>query len=382
MKRKNKIDAVPAETAPAEEQSVQIPADEAEKAQDAAAEAVEDASSEVVEEVVEETPAEAVKTEKTPSAFASVIKITLPLSIICIVVALMLAAVNALTADTIAANASKEKEAAILSLFPEGESMDMQYAADGTEIYRVKTGDDVIGYCADVEENGFGGAISMMVGVDPTGSVCGVKIVSLSETPGIGSKVKSDGFLNRFRGRDPFVIGENFDAISGATISSKAVVRAVNRARAAVADKFDFEEAPAEDVQMQLPAETPVPEVSVPAESAPTPEETQVISVETSSAAEAPRTNLALFLPAGSISAKSKTVNRVSLSGAETVVIDERPAPVETAPAETEAVPAETTAPETLPAESAPAETEAAETIPAETTPAETTPAETAPAVL
>ena len=362
MKRKNKIDAVPAEDA-----SVNVSAE-------TAAETVQETPAEAPAETPAEVPAEDAKKEKTPSAAGSVIKITLPLSIICIVVALMLAVVNALTADIISANAAREKEVAILSIFPEGDSTEVQYAADGTAVYCVKSGENVIGYCADVAENGFGGAITMMVGVDPTGSVCGVKIVSLSETPGIGSKVKSDGFLNGFRGRDPFVIGENFDAISGATISSKAVVRAVNHARTVMADMFDFEEAPAEEVQMQLPAETTAPEVNVPVETAPVSEETQVLSVETSSAAETLRTNLALFLPAGSIETKSKTVNRVALSGSETVVIDERPAPVETAPAETEAPPAETTAPETLPAETAPAESEAADTTPVETTPAETAP--------
>ncbi len=361
MKRKSKITETPAENAAVAvaEESVNTSAEPAEVP---------------AEEVPAETPAEPEKTEKTPSAASSVIKITLPLSIICIAVALMLAVVNALTADTIAANNAREKEAAILSIFPDGDGTELNYSPDGTEVYRVKDGESVIGYCVSVAENGFGGAVNMMVGVDTAGSVCGVKIVSLSETPGIGTKVKSDGFLATFQGNQLFVIGENFDGISGATVSSKAVVRGVNRALIAVGDTFELE-APEEDVQMQLPESDSTVETGIAVETAPAFETTQVISAETEQAAERPVVNLASVLPYASVASAGKTVNRVFLASSETIVIEETTAPPETEAPPAETVPLETTAAETLPAETIPAESEATEATPVETTPADSTPA-------
>jgi len=360
LKRKNDITETPAENVAAAEESVNTSAEAAEVP---------------AEEVSAEIPAEPVKAEKQPSAVKEAVKITLPLSIICIVVALMLAVVNALTADTIAANNAREKEAAILSIFPDGDGTELNYAEDGTEVYRVKTGESVIGYCVSVAENGFGGAVSMMVGVDPSGSVCGVKIVSLSETPGIGSKVKSDGFLATFKGDQLFVIGENFDAISGATVSSKAVVRGVNRALIAVRDTFELE-TPKEEVQMQLPTVDNTAETGITVETAPAAETTQVISTETVQT-ERPVVNLAAVLPYASVTSAGKTVNRVFLAGSETVVIEET-----TAPPETEAPPAETVPPETTAAETLPAETNPAVSETTEVTPVETTPADSAPAIL
>lgn len=71
----------------------------------------------------------------------------------------------------------------------------------------------------------------MIVGVAEDGTVLGVQILTLSETPGLGARVAEDSFLSRFtQSTPPYSVGENIDAVAGATISSRAVAAAVNAA--------------------------------------------------------------------------------------------------------------------------------------------------------
>ena len=87
---------------------------------------------------------------------------------------------------------------------------------------------------------GFGGDMTLMVGYDGARTILGVSIVSHSETPGLGARVKTEaGYLDQYVGKSGEVVlnkngvadGENdVDAISGATISSRAVLTGVNRA--------------------------------------------------------------------------------------------------------------------------------------------------------
>jgi electron transport complex protein RnfG len=76
----------------------------------------------------------------------------------------------------------------------------------------------------------------MMVATQPSGEMLGVKIVSMSETPGLGSRVGADEHLSQYQGDfwyghdKDLTLGEDIDAISGATISSRAVNEGVNRA--------------------------------------------------------------------------------------------------------------------------------------------------------
>lgn len=96
----------------------------------------------------------------------------------------------------------------------------------------------LLGYAVESAPTGFSGAITLMVGVAPDGSILGVKVVELSESAGIGTKVQEDSFLSQFTGQGPgFTFGkgtENVHAITGATVSSTAVASGVSAAVAAV----------------------------------------------------------------------------------------------------------------------------------------------------
>lgn len=179
----------------------------------------------------------------------SIIGITAKLLIISMITALMLACVNALTKDTIDANIQAEKDAAIAALFPgEFESrLDSETNLDGVkELYMIYDGEEPVGYVAQVEPNGFGGELNVMVGVSRDGSVVGVKLISHSETPGLGSKVGGETHLGQYAGKTSVVLGTDINKVASATISSKALNKGVEAALAAYSTVFADSEVPNE----------------------------------------------------------------------------------------------------------------------------------------
>ena len=162
------------------------------------------------------------------------LKVTLSLLLICASVAGLLAAVNALTADIIEANAQKEREKAVGEIFCGMTSMkdtEGQWLDGVNAVYAVYREDAWLGYAVDLDSRGFGGNINMMVGIAADGTVCGVRVISHSETPGLGSRATLSSYLDHFTGfGEPLTIKQDVDAISGATISSKAVVAGINLA--------------------------------------------------------------------------------------------------------------------------------------------------------
>jgi electron transport complex protein RnfG len=151
------------------------------------------------------------------------LRITLSLLAICTVVAVLLAAVNIATRKTIEENAQKEKEAAISALFPSFSSITEDkraYPAGVHTVYTVIKEEALLGYAVSLESRGFGGMVQMMVGIGADGAVSGIRILSHSETPGLGSRALAAGHLAKYLGLQ---IGETVDGISGATFSSRAV---------------------------------------------------------------------------------------------------------------------------------------------------------------
>ena len=174
---------------------------------------------------------------KKPRTVSQAPRLVMILTAICVVVALLLGVVNAVTKEKIADNAARAKEIAILSIFKDGNRAELYDIIDGKEVYLVYRNEGLVGYCVFLTVTGFGGDIDMTVGINGEISTCGVKIVNMSETPGVGTKVKTPDFLELFDGlshEDP--IGD-VDAISGATISSGAVMSGV---KAAHEIDFDF----------------------------------------------------------------------------------------------------------------------------------------------
>lgn len=169
-----------------------------------------------------------------------IFKLTLSLLIVTAIAAFVLSLVNVLTADTIAARNEQARMQAMSCVLPEADTFSDLYSDDPT-IDRISggySGINPVGYCVEVSPNGFGGAIRLMVGIDINGSVTGVTILDHSETAGLGAKAEDPQFLNQYTGKSGTVhvnTGSNsVSAITGATITSKAVTEGVNTALTAV----------------------------------------------------------------------------------------------------------------------------------------------------
>jgi electron transport complex protein RnfG len=84
-----------------------------------------------------------------------------------------------------------------------------------------------------VSPRGYSSAINLLVGVDARGKVIGIKVLSQQETPGLGANIVRPEFLKQFIGksaRDPIEANKDIDAITGATISTRAVCSGVKEA--------------------------------------------------------------------------------------------------------------------------------------------------------
>lgn len=174
--------------------------------------------------------------KNTKNSFPYYLKITGVLLVITMSIAFILSFVNAVTKDVIAANEEKKTNEAVALLFPQAENAISGEAAVFAEeianlegFYKVNDGDKTVGFYAKVAPIGFKGAVTMLVGLDLDGKVCGVEILSHSETVGIGDKALNKDYTDRFNGikvngTEPDV---SVDAIGGATYSSKAVKEGV-----------------------------------------------------------------------------------------------------------------------------------------------------------
>lgn len=175
------------------------------------------------------------------SDIREILKIGIILFLITAVSAGVLAAVNSVTAPIIEANAEKKQNEAMAKVLPEAEGFDLiETEANTGSVTAVYSGAEA-GYVVMCEPNGYGGAISMAVGIKPDGTVNGIDIISQSETAGLGANCVNEEFKAQFAGKTAGItVSKNgakdnqIDAISSATITSKAVTKGVNDAIEAV----------------------------------------------------------------------------------------------------------------------------------------------------
>lgn len=181
-------------------------------------------------------------TKKEPGVAAMIIV----LSVICLVVAALLGIINGITAPLIAENNEKTIQESLQVVMP-ADSYDKVEFSDESVTIDTGTAVPVLGvyqageegYVVEVNSpNGFGGAIDMMAGVNSAGEVTGIAIISQSETSGLGSKDTDPEWQAQFQGATDVVSvtkdGGTINAITGSTITSRAVCDGVNAARAVV----------------------------------------------------------------------------------------------------------------------------------------------------
>lgn len=198
---------------------------------------------------------------------ASIIKDALALCLITLVAAVLLGFVNELTKDRIAEQKAAAKEAAYREVYPEAASIVTDDAAVGEKVaaaaellkdngFESITVDEAglaldasgktLGYVMTVTtKKGYGGAITMTMGYRLDGAITGIAFVTLNETPGFGMKANEAAFKEQFIGKNAFELvwvktgasaDNEIDAISGATVTTKAVTGAVNAGLCFAAD--------------------------------------------------------------------------------------------------------------------------------------------------
>ncbi len=109
---------------------------------------------------------------------------------------------------------------------------------DSLDIYPAKNGDEITGYAINTfTKSGFSGNIKLMAGFRPDGTIINITVLEQKETPGLGTKMTQPEFKDQFNGKNPaeFTLkvkkdGGPVDAITAATISSRAFCDAVQRA--------------------------------------------------------------------------------------------------------------------------------------------------------
>lgn len=181
----------------------------------------------------------------------SILKPAVILCVVCLVVTAALAFTYSSTENVIEERGRIEAENARREVFSSAETFE---AVDNIEdltkakpelspvknAYRGLKDDSIVGYVFTVAVKGYGGDMEIMVGIDTSGKITGVKIGENNETPGLGSKAAEEPFRSQLEGiapKEPLSVvkgsaekPEEIEAISGATITSRAVVKGVQAA--------------------------------------------------------------------------------------------------------------------------------------------------------
>ncbi|NLG05599.1 MAG: RnfABCDGE type electron transport complex subunit G [Clostridia bacterium] len=185
----------------------------------------------------------------------SMIKNTLVIVIITIISGALLGGVYTLTKEPIAVQKEKTKQEACKTVFQKADSFrSIEDVKEETQSILDQAGFDQesideiyeacdqsgqkIGYVLSVtSKEGYGGDINFMMGIDMEGVLNGIEIISINETAGLGMKAKEPDFINQFSDRkvQQFTLTKGgasqdyeIDALSGATVTSNAMVNGVN----------------------------------------------------------------------------------------------------------------------------------------------------------
>ncbi|MBE6038559.1 MAG: RnfABCDGE type electron transport complex subunit G [Anaerofustis stercorihominis] len=183
------------------------------------------------------------------------VKLSVVLLLICAIACGALGFVNEITKDVIAENNAKVAAQARMEVMPAADDItEMVEAAEVekiastigittaelAEIYVAKAGGEVVGYTFTTNSKGFGGTLNVITGVGVDGKITGAKVVSHSETPGLGAKSTDPNWIGQYAGltadgtvavvKSGAVSGNQILAITGSTITSNGVTTGVNYA--------------------------------------------------------------------------------------------------------------------------------------------------------
>ena len=164
------------------------------------------------------------------------------LGLISLIAALILALTNAITAGPIAEHKMAALQETFSAVMPAASYEEVSFSSSAysnvSSIYAAKDENgNIIGYCVTASQQGYAGPVAVTFGMDPAGSVVATKVgdTDFQETTGIGAKALNPEFAEQFTGLNA-AEGGAFEAISGATFTSKAILGDANGAFGAMAD--------------------------------------------------------------------------------------------------------------------------------------------------
>ena len=188
------------------------------------------------------------------SFYQEIGKPTFVLFLVGLIVTALLAWVYQITFPIIEARQAADLQMSLKQVLPAASSFDTARSAEALaaegiavpasvrNVYPATADNASAGYAVAVSPKGYGGAISMMVGIGPDGAVSGVTILTMSETPGLGTNAANPDFLGQYSDLvpedAPAVVktetGRKGDiqALTGATVTSRAVTRGIDEALA------------------------------------------------------------------------------------------------------------------------------------------------------
>lgn len=168
------------------------------------------------------------------------------LFVVCLVASAGVGGIYALTKDLIDAAKIAKVNSAISGVVPDfdndpsAEKFEVTTDGKTSMVYPAKKDGEIVGYAIEAATSkGFGGAIVLMIGFEPDGTIYNTAVISHTETPGLGDKidVKKSNFSVQFNGKNPETFhlsvkkdGGDVDAITASTISSRAFCDAVETA--------------------------------------------------------------------------------------------------------------------------------------------------------
>jgi electron transport complex protein RnfG len=154
------------------------------------------------------------------------------LFIACGLAAGSLAMVNAVTKEPIASHEKRQRDLALREVFPDADEFK---DVTPNKVWEALRKGQKTGHVFLTQVQGYSGPITLMFGTDSSGAVTGLRILSHTETPGLGAKITTAQFRDQFRNKRPeqLILKKDnpargqIDAITGATITSRAVTKAM-----------------------------------------------------------------------------------------------------------------------------------------------------------
>ena len=179
------------------------------------------------------------------------------LTVICLVAAGLLSVVHRVTQPKIDAQRLAEEQGSLKDVFPDAAAFEPVREAEEILYYNALDRQKrVVGYAFKAVRRGYSSDIVTMAGMTPDGRIVRIKILSQNETPGLGARIAEviqketfwdvvlrrvkvlsqprPWFQERFDGQDAATLSETIDAITGATISSSAVIASVQERAAEI----------------------------------------------------------------------------------------------------------------------------------------------------